>query len=68
MLSFFFFNNELITSNRNNLNNVLDLNNYFCNVLNSLNDSNCYVFQIFFINMFEKFRKQIIDDYIQKII
>ena len=62
-LSRLFFDNESTTLNRNNLNNVLDLNNYFCNVLNSSNDSNCYVFQKSFINIFEKFRKQIIDDY-----
>ena len=42
------------------------MNFYFIDVLDFLNDSNCYVYQEFLINMSNEFRKQIINDYINE--
>ena len=67
-LSRLFFDNELITLYCNSLNDTLDLNNYFYDILDFFDNLNSYTFQEFFINIFNEFRKQIIDDYIKKTI
>ena len=60
------FDNESIIILRNNLDDNLNLDFYFIDVLNSSNDLNCYAFQEFLINIFNEFRKQIIDDYVDE--
>ena len=43
-LSRLFFDNKLTTLYRNSLDDVLDLNNYFCDVLDFFDNSNYYIF------------------------
>ena len=57
VLSRLFFDNSLITLYRNSLSDILDLNNYFCDILDFFDNSNYYIFQKKFINIFNEFRK-----------
>ena len=66
VFSRFSFDNKSIIIHRNNSNDNLNLNFYFIDVHDFSNDSNCYVYQKFLINIFDEFRKQIIDDYVNE--
>ena len=59
-------NNESIIIRRNNFDDNLNLNFYFIDVLDFSNNSNCYVYQKFLINMSNEFRKQITNDYVNE--
>ena len=60
------FDNESIIIRRNNFDDNLNFNFYFIDVLDFSNDSNCYVYQEFLINMSNEFRKQITNDYVNE--
>ena len=66
VLSRLSIDNEFVIINRTNLDDNLNLNFYFIDVFNFSDDSDCYVFQKFVINMSNEFRKQIIDDYVNE--
>ena len=64
-LSRLFFDNEQINQQFSS-ENVLNLNTFHDDIVDSSIDHDVYVFQKSFVIMSNEFRKQIIDDYIKK--
>ena len=58
--------NESVIIDRTSFDDNLNLDFYFIDVFDFSDDSNCYVFQEFLINMSNEFRKQITNDYINE--
>ena len=51
---------------KNNPHDFSNLDIYFCGILNLSNNVNCYIFQFFFLNMTDEFKKQIFDGYVRE--